>query len=191
MSLQEYLYLALPNTDSSKSNYIGTELPMTSLFQFASKSGRTRTLLALYVLHSLDKNEKSGYDILREIEKLTNGAWVPSKGTLYPLLRQLETEGLIAPAPEKSGARARTGFMLTRTGRDTLKRIRAHSKEHHRKTDQYRHLITAIFGDWHSPGMGVLFEIRTLLNEMPEEKEREALKILRRCRDELKKGDLT
>ena len=54
---------------------------MTSLLQFASKSGRTRSLLALYMLHSLDKSEKSGYDILREIEKLTDGAWVPSKGT--------------------------------------------------------------------------------------------------------------
>ena len=77
--------------------------------------------------------------------------------------------------------------MLTRTGRDTLKRIRALGKEHHRKMDQYRHLITAIFGDCHSPEMGVLFEIRTLLNEMPEEKEQESLKILRRCRDDLKK----
>ena len=77
---------------------------MTSLLQFASKSGRARSLLALYVLHSLDKSEKSGYDIMREIEKLTSGAWVPSKGTLYPLLHQLETEGLIVPAPEKEGS---------------------------------------------------------------------------------------
>ena len=45
---------------------------MTSLLQFASKSGRARSLLALYVLHSLDKSEKSGYDIIGEIEKLTD-----------------------------------------------------------------------------------------------------------------------
>ncbi|MDD1702003.1 MAG: PadR family transcriptional regulator [Methanoregula sp.] len=160
---------------------------MTSLLQFASKSGRARSLLALYVIHSLDKKEKSGYDILREIEKLTSGAWVPSKGTLYPLLHQLETEGLIAPAPGKEGARARMGFVLTRTGRDTLKRIKAHSREHHKKMDHYRHLITAIFGDCHSPGMSVLFEIKTLVDEMPKEKEHEAVRILRRCRDDLKK----
>lgn len=159
---------------------------MTSLLQFASKTGRARSLLALYVLHSLDKGEKSGYDIMREIEKLTSGAWVPSKGTLYPLLRQLETEGLIVPAPEREGSRARTGFMLTRAGRDTLKKIRAHSKEHHKKMDQYRHLITAIFGEFRSPGMDLLFEIKSIVDDMPKEKEQEAATILRRCRDELK-----
>lgn len=159
---------------------------MTSLLQFASKSGRARSLLALYVLHSLDKGEKSGYDIMREIEKLTSSAWVPSKGTLYPLLRQLETEGLIVPAPEREGSRARTGFMLTRAGRDTLKKIRAHSKEHHKKMDQYRHLITAIFGEFRRPGMDLLFEIKSIVDDMPKEKEQEAATILRRCRDELK-----
>jgi DNA-binding PadR family transcriptional regulator len=162
---------------------------MTSLLQFATKSGRARSLLALFVLHSLDKGEKSGYDIMREIEKLTSSAWVPSKGTLYPLLRQLETEGLIVPAPKSEGgrARARTGFMLTRTGRDTLKKIRAHSKEHHKKMDHYRHLITAIFGEFRSPGMDVLFEIKSLVDGMPKEKEPEMIGILRHCRDDLKK----
>jgi len=164
---------------------------MTSLLQFATKSGRARSLLALFVLHSLDKSEKSGYDIMREIEKLTSGAWVPSKGTLYPLLRQLETEGLIVPAPKREEGRARTGFMLTRTGRDTLKKIRAHGKEHHKKMDHYRHLITAIFGEFRSPGMDVLFEIKSLVDGMPKEKEPEMIRILRHCRDDLKKSDLT
>jgi DNA-binding PadR family transcriptional regulator len=159
---------------------------MTSLLQFATKSGRARSLLALFVLHSLDNGEKSGYDIMREIEKLTSSAWVPSKGTLYPLLRQLETEGLIVPALKRESARARTGFMLTRTGRDTLKKIRAHSKEHHKKMDHYRHLISAIFGEFRSPGMDVLFEIKSLVDGMPKEKEPEMVRILRHCRDDLK-----
>ncbi|MFA5331872.1 MAG: PadR family transcriptional regulator [Methanoregula sp.] len=160
---------------------------MTSLFMFASKSGRERSLLALYVLHSLDTSEKSGYDILREIESLTNKAWVPSKGTLYPLLHQLEEEGLIQPVPSKENTRARTGFMLTQSGRDTLKRIRAHSRDHHKKMAQYSHLITAIFGDVHSPVLKTLFEIKEILNDLPKENEQDAAKILRRCRDELKK----
>ncbi|MEN6395013.1 MAG: PadR family transcriptional regulator [Methanoregula sp.] len=159
---------------------------MTSLLQFSSKSGRARSLLALFVLHSLDKDEKSGYDILREIKTLTGGAWVPSKGTLYPLLRQLETEGLIVPSPKREGSRARTGFMLTRTGRDTLKKIRAHSKEHHKKMDQYRHLIIAIFGEFRSPGMDVVFEIKSLVDDMPGEKEPDMVRTLQRCRDDLR-----
>jgi hypothetical protein len=76
--------------------------------------------------------------------------------------------------------------MLTRAGRDTLKKIRAHSKEHHKKMDQYRHLITAIFGEFRSPGMDLLFEIKSLVDDMPKEKEPEMVRILRRCRDDLK-----
>ena len=160
---------------------------MTSLFQFATKSGRARSLLALYVLHSLARGEKSGYDIMKEIGALTDGSWVPSKGTLYPLLHQLEEEGLIAPVPATQDARARTAFSLTRTGKETLKRIRAHGGEHHKKMAQYRQVLTAIFGESARPEMHLLFEIRTLLHGMPEGKGQEAARILRHCRDELKK----
>jgi DNA-binding PadR family transcriptional regulator len=160
---------------------------MTSLLQFAKKRGKARGLLALYVLHSLARGEKSGYDIMKEIGALTDGSWVPSKGTLYPLLHQLEEEGQIAPVPAAQGARARTAFSLTRTGKETLRRIRAHGEEHHKKMAQYRQVITAIFGKSARPGMNLLFEIRTLLDDMPEEKEQEAARILRHCRDELKK----
>lgn len=159
---------------------------MTGLFTFASKSGRERSLLALYVLHSLDISEKSGYDILKEIETLTNKAWIPSKGTLYPLLNQLREEGLIEPGPSHDEIRARIGFVLTKSGRDTLKKIRAHSRDHHTKMAQYRHLITAIFGDVHSPVLKTVFEIKAILDDLPKEKEQDAAGILRRCRDELR-----
>jgi DNA-binding PadR family transcriptional regulator len=187
LSLQEYLYLALPNADSSKSNYIGTELSMTSLFAYSTKSGRTRSLLALYVLHSLDQGDKSGYDILSEISTLTDGSWVPSKGTLYPLLHQLATEGLIASFTETRGARARTVFTLAHPGKETLRRIRVHGGEHDKKMAQYRQIITAIFGEHIRPETGMIFEIKALVDEVPKEKEPEAMKILRRCRDDLKK----
>jgi len=160
---------------------------MTSLLQFATKSGRARSLLALYVLHSLSRGEKSGYDILKEIGELTEGDWVPSKGTLYPLLHQLEEEGQIVSVPETTGARTRAVFTLTQLGTDTLRRIRAaHRGEHHKKMAQYGRVITAIFGDTHRPEMNRLFEIKRVLDEMPKEKKAEAEAILQRCRDELK-----
>ncbi len=161
---------------------------MTSLLAIPTTSGRTRSLLALYVLHSLDTGGKSGYDILSEIKTLTDGSWVPSKGTLYPLLHQLETEGLITSFQETRMARTRTVFTLARPGRETLRRIRAHSGEHHKKMAQYRQVITAIFGEHACPETSLLFEIKTLLDEVPKEKEHEAMKILRRCRDDLKKS---
>ena len=160
---------------------------MTSLLQFATKkSERARSLLALYVIHSLSKGEKSGYDILKELGELTEGNWVPSKGTLYPLLHQLEEEGQIVSVPEATGARTRAVFRLTTPGKETLRRIRSHSSEHQRKMAQYRQVITAIFGDTIRPEMNLLFEIKMVLDEMPKEKKAEAEEILRRCRDELK-----
>jgi len=160
---------------------------MTSLLQFATrKTERARSLLALYVIHSLSKGEKSGYDILKELGELTDGNWVPSKGTLYPLLHQLEEEGQIVSIPETTGARARAVFTLTPQGKVTLRRIRAHSGEHHKKMAQYRQVITAIFGDTIPPETKLLFEIKMVLDELPKEKTAVAGRILRRCRDDLK-----
>jgi len=159
---------------------------MTSLLQFATKKNeRARSLLALYVIHSLSKGEKSGYDILKEIGELTEGSWVPSKGTLYPLLHQLEEEGQIVSVSETTGARARAVFTLTPSGKETLKRIHAHGREHHKKMAQYRQVITAIFGNNHPPEINLIFEIKLVLDEMPKEKKHKAAAILRRCLDEL------
>lgn len=163
---------------------------MTSLLPFgAKKHERARSLLALYVIHSLSKGEKSGYDILKELGELTEGDWVPSKGTLYPLLHQLEEEGQIVSVTETTGARARAVFRLTPLGKETFRRIRAHGSEHHKKMAKYRQVLSAIFSDTLNPEMNLLFEIKMVLDEMPEEKKAEAAAILRRCLDELK-GDL-
>lgn len=160
---------------------------MTRLLQFTCKKNeRARSLLALYVIHSLSKGEKSGYDILKELGELTEGAWVPSKGTLYPLLHQLEEEGQIVSVSETTGARARAVFTLTPVGKETLRRIRAHSSEHHKKMAQYREVIAAIFGDTLRPEMNLFFEIKMVLDEMPKEKKQKAATVLQRCLDELR-----
>ena len=160
---------------------------MTRLLQFTCKKNeRARSLLALYVIHSLSKGEKSGYDILKELGELTEGAWVPSKGTLYPLLHQLEEEGQIVSVSETTGARARAVFTLTPVGKETLKRIHSHGREHHKKMAQYRQVITAIFGNSHPPEINLFFEIKMVLDEMPKEKKQKAAAILQRCLDELR-----
>jgi DNA-binding PadR family transcriptional regulator len=162
---------------------------MTSLLPFATKKNeRARSLLALYVIHSLSKGEKSGYDILKEIGEITEESWVPSKGTLYPLLHQLEDEGQIVSVTETTGARARAVFCLTPLGKETLRRIRAHGSEHHKKMAKYRQVLTAIFHDSLPKEMNLLFEIKMILDEIPKEKRAEAEAILRRCRDALKEA---
>jgi len=158
---------------------------MTSLFKFSSQCGKSRSLLALYILHTLRQRQKSGYDILQEIEEMTGGEWIPSKGTLYPLLHQLESEGLIAAA--LTGSRARTGFALTPEGGEFLERIIAMSGESHKKMAHLRHLVFAIFGTGTCPVKGLLFEIKMLVDDMPPGNERRVGAILEHCRDELKK----
>jgi DNA-binding PadR family transcriptional regulator len=161
---------------------------MTRLLPFAEKHHeRTRSLLALYVIHSLAKGKKSGYDILKELRELTQGSWVPSKGALYPLLHQLEEDGQIVSVTETTGARSRAVFCLTPSGRETFRRIRAHGSEHHQKMAKYRHVLSAVFGNILRPEMNLLFEMKMLLEEMPEGKKAEAEEVLRRCLDELRR----
>jgi DNA-binding PadR family transcriptional regulator len=54
-----------------------------------------------------------GYEMIREIEERTGGAWTPSAGSIYPTLQMLEDEGLIS-GQEIEGKRR---FTLTDSGR--------------------------------------------------------------------------
>jgi len=55
-----------------------------------------------------------GYEMIREIEERTDGAWTPSAGSIYPTLQMLEDEGLIS-GQEIEGKRR---FTLTDSGRE-------------------------------------------------------------------------
>jgi DNA-binding PadR family transcriptional regulator len=54
-----------------------------------------------------------GYEIIKEVEERSEGAWTPSAGSIYPTLQMLEDEGLIRG--EDSGGKRR--FTLTDEGR--------------------------------------------------------------------------
>ena len=51
--------------------------------------------LKVIVLNLLKKKPMSGIDIINEIEKATLGAWRPSPGAIYPLLKVLEEQGIV------------------------------------------------------------------------------------------------
>ncbi len=158
---------------------------MTSLLKFGSRQGKERSLLALFILHSLSTSPKSGYDLLAEIKEKTGGLWVPSKGTLYPLLHQLEGEHLIAVI--ETGKRAKTTFEVTESGRETLDTVKTQGKESHRKMALYKNLILDIFGGAKVNAKGLLFEIKTVLDELPPGNEHHAVQVLEQCLDDLKR----
>ena len=47
------------------------------------------------VLLLLNEEPLHGYQLIQQIGERSNGAWTPSPGSVYPVLSQLEDEGLI------------------------------------------------------------------------------------------------
>ncbi|HLW98689.1 MAG TPA: PadR family transcriptional regulator [Candidatus Acidoferrales bacterium] len=79
------------------------------------------TAAMFHVLLALADGDKHGYAIMKEVTRLTDGAVSLSAGTLYGILRRLESEGLVVekeerPAPELDDERRRY-YHLTEFGR--------------------------------------------------------------------------
>src|SRR5215831_5958389 len=65
------------------------------------------------VLALLAERPMHGYEMIKEIEERSGGAWTPSPGSIYPTLQMLEDEGLIS-GQEIEGKRR---FTLTDAGK--------------------------------------------------------------------------
>ncbi|MBP1929806.1 DNA-binding PadR family transcriptional regulator [Methanolinea mesophila] len=157
---------------------------MTGIWKFAGKGGKERGLLALYILHALDTRPGTGYDLLKEIEEKTGGQWVPSKGTLYPVLKQLEEERLIELS--ETGSRAKNIYVLTPKGRKTLAHIKEHRRGPGEKLVVYQTLLAEIFGQEKIVLMSLGMEIHALIHDLPPEKEHDAITVMEECISRLK-----
>lgn len=73
--------------------------------------------LKLVLLKLIGDQPRHGYDLIREIEDLTGGAYAPSPGVIYPTLTLLEDMALIDEAKSEGVKRL---FSITRAGRDHL-----------------------------------------------------------------------
>jgi DNA-binding PadR family transcriptional regulator len=51
--------------------------------------------LKMAVMWMLSNGPKNGVELMNEMENVTQGWWRPSPGSIYPLLDQLATEGVI------------------------------------------------------------------------------------------------
>lgn len=159
---------------------------MPGLWTFAAEGGRERGLIALFVLHSLNQRPTSGYELLKEIKEKTGGVWVPSKGTLYPILKQLEEEGLIQLS--EIAPRSKHIFELTTHGEKTLRTLKEHhKKESHEKHLQLKNLLIEIFGEEKVTMREVLFEIRNVIDDLAPDKKDRAATIIGQCLADLKR----
>lgn len=150
----------------------------------AGRQGHGRGFIQLYILHSLKKEPKSGYDLIKEISERTGGVWVPSKGTLYPMLKKMDDENLIRVS--ETGKRSKIVYELTGDGKKFLENVIRHREEAKEKMYIFREMITEIFGN-HSPGITKnLIEMRHIAENIPPEKEAEAIIILEKSLKNLK-----
>lgn len=91
---------------------------------FGPRRGRRRVRrgdVRAATLLLLEEQPRNGYQIIQELTDRTEGVWRPSPGSVYPVLQQLEDEGLVAPEGEGGG---RT-FRLTDAGATYVNEHRA------------------------------------------------------------------
>lgn len=90
-----------------------------------------RGTLILLVLSQL-KEPMYGYNL---VKKLSDSGIPMDANTLYPLMRRLEGQGLLASKWEVGAQKPRKYYQLTDMGREVLEKIRAYWKQFSQNVD--------------------------------------------------------
>jgi DNA-binding PadR family transcriptional regulator len=78
-------------------------------------------MLELAILGLLKQQPMHGYQLSRELGGSLGGYWRVSYGSLYPTLRRMERDGLVAPTTgEPTGGRRKTVYGITEQGERTF-----------------------------------------------------------------------
>lgn len=77
--------------------------------------------LRFVVMALIEAQPRHGYELIRELEDRTGGAYRPSPGVIYPTLSLLEDEGFVQPAAAEG---ARKLYEITEDGRAALDKER-------------------------------------------------------------------
>ena len=84
---------------------------------------RRRAVLPLLVLHLISEGPSYGNQLMEKIGGMTAGVLSVNPNTMYPLLRQLESRGLIEGQWEHPERRSRRYYSLTDSGREEYARL--------------------------------------------------------------------
>jgi DNA-binding PadR family transcriptional regulator len=84
---------------------------------------RRSGLIALLVLHYVAHEPCYGNQLMERIGELTAGAVSVNPNTMYPLLRSLETRGLVSGSWEDPERRTRRFYRITAAGEDERRRL--------------------------------------------------------------------
>jgi DNA-binding PadR family transcriptional regulator len=86
---------------------------------------RRREVLPLLVLHYIAEGPSYGNKLIERIAEVTSGVMSVNPNTMYPLLRQLESRGLIEGKWEHPERRTRRNYEITAKGRAEYERLNA------------------------------------------------------------------
>ena len=150
-----------------------------------ARKERGMGIVSLYILVSLNKKPQSGYDLLRLIEEKTSGKWVPSKGTLYPMINNMQKESLIKV--KKTGKRSKKVFELTNKGRKALSNINKFHSGARERIMRFRNILTEIFGEHIADYGELMLEMKELVFAIDSSKKNKVLNALKRCVSDLEK----
>jgi PadR family transcriptional regulator PadR len=84
---------------------------------------RRREVLPLLVLHYISQGPSYGNQLMERIAEVTAGVLSVNPNTMYPLLRQLESRGLIEGKWEHPERRTRRYYSITGEGRAEYGRL--------------------------------------------------------------------
>ena len=85
---------------------------------------RRRQILPLLVLHLIAEGPSYGNKLMERIGAMTAGVLSVNPNTMYPLLRTLESRGLIEGRWEHPERRSRRYYSITDEGREEYARLR-------------------------------------------------------------------
>ena len=85
---------------------------------------RRRDVFPLLVLHLIAREPAYGNRLIEQIEEMTEGVISVNPNTIYPLLRELEADGMIEGSWEHPDKRTRRYYSITPQGRRLYRRLR-------------------------------------------------------------------
>ena len=84
---------------------------------------RRRDVFPLLVLHLIREEPSYGNHLIEAIREITQGVISVNPNTMYPLLRELESNGMIAGKWEHPDRRTRRFYEITKAGEKEYKRL--------------------------------------------------------------------
>ncbi|CAM4214923.1 helix-turn-helix transcriptional regulator [Paenibacillus macerans] len=94
----------------------------------------------MLILTLLDKQDLYGYQLIKELERMSEGTFALKEGTLYPILHGMETERWLESYWEEAEGRKRKYYRITDSGRRQL-------QEKKREWQLFRGAVDRVLGE--------------------------------------------